>query len=145
MNQRIIYQNQHGGVSILIPAPNAGLTIEEIAAKDVPAGTPYRIVDASEVPADRTFRNAWTHDEAGIKVDMVKARDIHRDRLRALRAPKLAALDVEYIRAVESKDVPLQADIAAHKQALRDVTADPAIDNASTPEELAAAISKILI
>jgi len=60
MNQRIIYQTDEGGVSIIVPAPECGLTIEQIAAKDVPAGKPYEIVDASDIPSDRTFRNAWT-------------------------------------------------------------------------------------
>lgn len=59
MNQRIIFPTPDGGVAIIIPAPECGLSIEEIAAKDVPAGTPYKIVDASEIPEDRTFRNAW--------------------------------------------------------------------------------------
>jgi len=144
MNQRIVYTNADGRICVVIPAPDSGMTIEQIAGKDVPAGVPYRIADAADIPADRTFRNAWTHDEAGIKVDMAKARDIHRDRLRALRAPKLKALDADYMRALEAKDIPKQADIIGRKQALRDVTADPAIEEAKTPEELAAAISKIL-
>ena len=63
MNQRIIYPNDEGGVSVIIPAPECGLTIEEIAAKDVPAGKPYKIIDVSEVPTDRTFRNAWEYAE----------------------------------------------------------------------------------
>jgi hypothetical protein len=65
MTQRILYQNDEGGVSILIPAPECLVehTIEEIAAKDVPAGKPYKIVDVADIPTDRTFRNAWTVDE----------------------------------------------------------------------------------
>jgi len=63
MNSRIIYPNDNGGVSILIPAPECGLTIEEIAAKDVPAGKPYKIVDVADIPTDRTFRNAWEYTE----------------------------------------------------------------------------------
>lgn len=59
MNKRIVYQNDEGGISIIVPA-DCGLTIEEIAAKDVPAGKAYNIVDASEIPTDRTFRDAWT-------------------------------------------------------------------------------------
>lgn len=63
MNQRIIYPTDDGGVAIVIPAPEAleTMTIEEIAAKDVPAGKPYRIVDVNDVPSDRTFRNAWEY------------------------------------------------------------------------------------
>ena len=61
MNQRIIYQNDEGGVSILIPAPECltKYSIEEIAAKDVPAGKPYKIITTDDIPFDRTFRNAW--------------------------------------------------------------------------------------
>jgi hypothetical protein len=57
MNKRIIYQNNDGGVSILIPTGE--LPIEEVARKDVPADVPYQIVDASDIPTDREFRNAW--------------------------------------------------------------------------------------
>jgi hypothetical protein len=60
MNQRIIYPTDEGGVSIIIPA-ECGLTIEEIAAKDVPQGKPFKIVDISDIPEDRTFRNAWEY------------------------------------------------------------------------------------
>ncbi len=61
MNQRIIYQTEEGGVVVLIPTPEClmNYTIEEIAAKDVPAGVPYKIINAEDQPADRTFRNAW--------------------------------------------------------------------------------------
>ena len=59
-NKRIIYPNDEGGVSIEVPAPDCELSLEQIAGKDVPAGKPYQIVDASEIPDDRTYRNAWT-------------------------------------------------------------------------------------
>jgi len=59
MNQRIIYPTDDGGVAVIAPA-DCGLTIEEIAAKDVPAGTPYEIVDVADIPSDRTFRGAWS-------------------------------------------------------------------------------------
>ena len=61
MNQRIVYNNDEGGISIIIPTAEwlSEHTIEELAAKDVPAGKDYHIVDVSEIPSDRTFRNAW--------------------------------------------------------------------------------------
>lgn len=62
MNQRIIYQTTEGGVAVIVPAPNCGLSIEAIAKKDVPTGVPYKIVDVADVPSDRTFRNAWEVD-----------------------------------------------------------------------------------
>lgn len=62
-NLRIIYPTPAGGVSVVIPCLESGLTVEEIAAKDVPSGVKYKIVDASEIPEDRTFRNAWEFSE----------------------------------------------------------------------------------
>lgn len=56
---RIIYPTPEGGVAIIIPAAECGLTVEQIAAKDVPAGVPFLIVEAADIPSDRTFRNAW--------------------------------------------------------------------------------------
>lgn len=61
MNYRIIYPTPEGGVAIIVPAPDCGLTIEEIAAKDVPAGAEFKIIDTADVPSDRTFRNAWEY------------------------------------------------------------------------------------
>ena len=58
----IIYPNDNGGISILTPAPECGLSLQAIAAKDVPAGKPWKIVDAADIPADRTFRDAWAAD-----------------------------------------------------------------------------------
>lgn len=60
-DKRIIYPTADGGVAIIVPAPDCGLTIEEIARKDVPAGVDYRIVNAADIPTDRTFRNAWEY------------------------------------------------------------------------------------
>lgn len=61
MNQRIIYPTDDGGVAVIVPAADCGLTIAEIAAKDVPVGKPFQIVDVADIPSDRTFRNAWEY------------------------------------------------------------------------------------
>ena len=63
MDKRIIYKKTDGSIAIIVPA-NCGLTVEQIAKKDVPTGYKYKIVNVSEIPSDRTFRNAWTIDEA---------------------------------------------------------------------------------
>ena len=73
-----------------------------------------------------------------ITVNMPKAVEIKKDQIRAERAPLLADLDVQFMRAVEAGDTDAQATIAAKKQALRDATSDPAIAAASTPDELKA-------
>lgn len=65
MAQKIIYKRDDG-ISIIIPTPEAlkYYTIHQIAQKDVPAGKPYKIVDDSEIPTDRTFRDAWDIDKS---------------------------------------------------------------------------------
>ena len=65
MNKRIIYKDTDGNVAVIIPA-DCGLTIEEIAAKDVPTGLPYKIVDAKDIPTDRTARDLWDVDTADL-------------------------------------------------------------------------------
>ena len=60
-DKRIIYIDDDGSVAVIIPSDNCSLTGEEIQAKDVPSGKTSYIVDASEVPSDRSFRNAWTY------------------------------------------------------------------------------------
>ena len=89
------------------------------------------------VPADRTFRDAWAatgSDTGVIDVDMTKAKDIWREKIRQARVEPLAALDTAYMKALETGADTTQ--IVADKQALRDAPADPAIDAATTPAEL---------
>ena len=101
--------------------------------------------DASSVtvPADRTFRGAWQFNGSAVEIDMSAARDIHRDNLRAERAPRLAKLDVDYMKALETSGDT--AAIAAEKQALRDVTADARIAGAATPDALKALTLDVLL
>ena len=62
---RIIYRTDAGGVAVIIPTQHAIDTygITAIAIKDVPAGKPYKIVDATDIPSDRSDREAWTVDD----------------------------------------------------------------------------------
>jgi hypothetical protein len=68
MTQVIIYKTDEGGVAVIIPSPEAleQHGIQAIALKDVPAGKLFKIVDASEIPSDRSERAAWTVDEADL-------------------------------------------------------------------------------
>ncbi len=63
--KRIIYQTNDGGVAVIVPSAEylETHTIEELAAKDVPSGKAYQIIDESDVPSNRTFRNAWEYAE----------------------------------------------------------------------------------
>jgi hypothetical protein len=116
--------------------------IGRVRARSIPPDAPnITIVDESAIPLDRTFRDAWKPD---LTCDLAKARGIQRDRMRATRKPLLAALDAEYMRADEADDTVKKAEIAAKKQALRDVTADPRIEAATTPEGLKAVWPAVL-
>lgn len=102
------------------------------------------IVDAADyaVPSEHVFRDAWSFGATPannvIIVDMDMAKEIWRDKIRAARVPEFAKLDAAYMHMLEQGDVGAQAAIAAAKQALRDAPADPAIDAATTPEQLKA-------
>jgi hypothetical protein len=65
---RIIYKNNEGGVSVIIPTQEAldAHGLEAIAIKDVPSGKKFKLIDASEIPSDRSERDAWTVDEADL-------------------------------------------------------------------------------
>ena len=97
------------------------------------------------VPKDRTFRDAWQFNGSAVEVDMAAARDIHRDNLRAERAPRLEALDVDYMKALEEGDAAAQQAIVSVKQALRDVTGDARIEAADTPDSLSALTLDVLL
>lgn len=74
-----------------------------------------------------------------VKVNMPKAIEIKKNMIRKERVALLQELDVQYMRALEDGNVPLQKEIVKEKQRLRDATVDPSIVNAKTPEELIAA------
>lgn len=61
--KRIIYKTIDGGVAVIVPTSEwlESHSIEELAAKDVPAGVEFQIVDIADIPSDRTFRDAWEY------------------------------------------------------------------------------------
>lgn len=130
----------------IIPATHRKATIEEIAERDVPLmlawegvtdPVEYHIVDRSvSMSMDNYFRDAWVHSGGIISIDMAKAVDVHKNELRQLRAPELAALDTAYMRADEIGDALTKARIAARKQSLRDITKHPELAAATTPAQL---------
>ena len=142
--KRIIYTRSDGGVSVVIPVISLN-DPKEFTEDDALARATSRlpidainpqVVEANQIPADRSFRNAWNHDGVSISVDLPKAREITKERLRMERAPKLVALDVEFMWAIEQSDAAAQNTIAAQKQTLRDIT--QFADTAQSLEELKA-------
>jgi len=131
MSQVIIFSNSNGGVSVCIPTGE--LDIQAVKAKDTPSTS--IIVQDSELPqADNDFFNAWELANGVVTVNLEKAKEITKARLRAEREPLLAAQDVLYMRAMEA-----QADVSAivaEKQRLRDVTG--LVDACTTTAQLRA-------
>lgn len=64
MSQVIIFETESGGVAIVHPAPDCGLTMEELIGRTVPVGASSRVIDSSALPGDRSNRDSWTY--AGI-------------------------------------------------------------------------------
>lgn len=128
---KIIYTNLDGTVSIVNPTGGVNDAI-----KDVPTGVSYEIVEDSVIPTDRSFRNAWIQNSKTIETDMAKAREIHKNNIRNARTLKLAELDIEFQKALETSSST--TDIVSKKQALRDAPADSGIASADTEAKLKA-------
>jgi hypothetical protein len=119
--------------------------VARILSKDLPSNAINpQIVEADAIPTDRTYRNAWSHSGSGIAVDMEVAREIQRDILRRMREPLLADLDLVFMKALEQGDVAATKEAALQKQVLRDVTDDPAIEAALTPDALKLVVPEAL-
>lgn len=95
--------------------------------KDVPADTPYSVVDSLE-GIDNDYFNGFIYEDGSAVPDIAKVKGIHLDKFRAARAPKLQKLDVDYMKAIEVEDHEAAAAIALKKQELRDVTKTPLPD-----------------
>ncbi len=131
MAQVIIFTNSNGGVSVCVPTGE--LPIEVVKSRDTPSTS--IIVQDSELPqADNDFFNAWELANGVVTVNLDKAKEITKARLRAQREPLLAAQDVLYMRATEAGGDT--SAIVAEKQRLRDVTG--LVDACTTTEELRA-------
>jgi hypothetical protein len=131
MAQVIIFSNSNGGVSVCVPTGE--MDIQAVKTKDAPSTS--IIVQDSELPqADNDFFNAWELADGVVTVNLDKAKELTKTRLRAQREPLLAAQDVLFQRALEA-----QADVSAivaEKQRLRDVTI--LVDGCASTAELRA-------
>lgn len=141
---RIIYTNNDGNVAVVVPSPEFKGSLQDLQDLLVSQGnlvatdTPEHI-DASELPTDSIFRDAWKRGEQGKKVgeDMIKATEITHGKRRNKRAEELAPLDIQ-------ATIPSQANAAeAARQAIRDKYAvmQTNIDACTTPEELKSIIA----
>lgn len=134
----IAIKRNDGGVSVTW-LPDGADPATEVAKWE--AGSSYsavswRTIVEADVPADKTFRDAWADTGTVIAVDMPKARTIHMDRIRVVRDRELEKLDVRYYRADEAGDLTKKKSIADEKQALRDIPQTFDLTGATTPAEL---------
>ena len=156
---RIAYQQADGTVAIVVAAPKEALTpligrVDEngqripltdqeyrdhVFARSIPAGATnvHELPDDWTAP-DRYFRNAWVTDGVSVSIDLTRAKEVHRNVMRKARVPLLRLLDAEIAKAEDTGGVQRRATLATKRQALRDVTADSAVDAAQTPEQLKA-------
>ena len=135
--KRIIYQNESGGVAVIIPTGE--LSIEEVAAKDVPEGVAYEIVEDDAIPSDRTFRNAWVANGAAVDVDLDQAKSIGHDKRRAARAEEFKPHDEVIMKQIPGADATAaEAARAAIRTKYEQV--QTAIDAATTPEDIKTAL-----
>ena len=127
---KIIYPTETG---VAIIHPTGELSIEEVAAKDVPAGVPYRIVNDDEVPSDRQFRNAWKED---LTVDISNAKAIAHDKRRLTRSAEFGPLDIKATIPAEAAAAESARQVVRDKYAAMQI----AIDAATTVDEIKAAM-----
>jgi hypothetical protein len=134
---KIIYQNQEGGVSVI--HPTGELSIEEVAAKDVPEDVPYEIVEDNAIPSDRTFRNAWVIGDCCVDHDLDKCKALGHDMRRAKRAEEFAPHDEVIMKQIPGADATAAEEA---RQEIRDkyVAIQDEINAAASPDEIKAAL-----
>lgn len=131
----IIFPQADNKLAVIIPTGDV-----QDAVKDVPAETPYAIVDSLD-DVDNDYFDGFVYEDGAAVADIAACKSIHLDKFRAARGPKLQALDIAFMKAVETYNAGEQAAIAAQKQALRDVTQTELPD---TLEEIKAVWPEIL-
>tara|TARA_R100001594_G_scaffold6389_1_gene18203 strand:+ start:3104 stop:3583 length:480 start_codon:yes stop_codon:yes gene_type:complete len=149
-DKRIVYQGENGRAIVVVPDPNFlenGGTLNDVLIKCVPVSgrDTADIVDKSEVLSDRTFRNAWeTSKGKSTEVNLSKAKDIAKEKVREARTPKFQELDIAYQRADEAGDADAKAAVVTKKQTARDATANTKITNADSVANLKTGMNEVI-
>ena len=149
-DKRIVYQGENGIAVVVIPDPNflaKGNTLNDVLIKCVPASgrDTADIIDVSEILSDRTFRNAWVTEKGkSTEVDLSKAKNLAKEKVREARVPKFQELDIAYQRADEAGDADAKAAVVVKKQTARDATADTKITNADSVANLKTGMNEVI-
>jgi len=117
----VVVQKQDKSICIIYPTNEC---TNELLLRDIKQIIGYLNhyeITKDQILKDRYFREAWEYTDK-LNINISKANDIHRQRLRILRQPLLAKLDIEYMRADEIKDEGQKSVIMEKKQRLRDIT-----------------------
>ena len=122
--------------------PTGELSIEEVAAKDVPEGVTYEIVKDDAIPSDRTFRNAWVMGDCCVEHDLDKCKAIGHERRRAARAEEFKPHDEVIMKQIPGNDAAIAE---SARQEIRNKYAEmqDAIDAAKSPEEIKTALGGV--
>lgn len=146
-NKRIVYLAEDGVAAVVVPAPKYSGTMEDLLKKVVPEDCldSADIVEADTIPNDRTFRNSWVTEQGkSVEIDLAKAKDVAKDKVRQARTPKFAELDVAYQRADEAGDSDAKTAVATKKQTARDATANTKITNADSVANLKTGMNEVI-
>jgi len=149
-DKRIVYQGENGRAVVVIPDPNflaKGKTLDDVLIKCVPENCrdSANVVEIDTVPSDRTFRNAWVTEQGkSVEIDLAKAKDLAKDKVRQARTPKFQELDIAYQRADEAGDADAKAAVVVKKQTARDATADTKITNADSVDNLKTGMNEVI-
>lgn len=138
------WMNQSSGIWMRPPsAENIAAELSRSHPGVSLTGTPlpqvltWRIIDEQDIPADRTYRDAL-EDNGALRHNITRARELHRNLLRAERSNKMVELDGKWMRATGQGDKQSANAIEAERQKWRDAPADPRIDAAQTVQDLKA-------
>jgi hypothetical protein len=121
------------------PPTDANISNEIRAIPEGPDIVSWVVITPDQIPSgDRTYRDAWTLNGKMIEHDMVKAREVHRGRVRKARAAALKTLDGEWMRAIGQSQQIVADEVERKRKAWRDAPTDPRIDAAQTVGDLKA-------
>jgi hypothetical protein len=136
---KVVIHEHEDGVAVIVPAP--GVNINHVIINDVPKNVGYKVIDDSELPESRLFREAW---DMNCGIDMDKAKHIWMNKIRVARDSRLKELDVCWMKAMERGEDKKAAAIAGKKKRLRDITNRKDIDDCETVTDLQAYWPQIL-
>jgi len=139
MSKVITYLHSSGNTAVVIPSPNTSLSIEEVAAKSVPAGVDYTIIDEASLPNDRVFRGAWKVSGSRVVEDVAKVKEIAHGYRRQHRSALFSPYD-QIIAAQVPNGNPQAAEQAREQIRANDAAVQTSINNAATVAEVRAAL-----